>query len=253
MLHHRKKRSLYEVISNTRLKYSYGKTLAQPHPQKSDKKDEPFAAKSAVPVSERSDQWPRKPKIIQFNAGRIEISMPYQLAVALLLGIVLLVLVAFRLGQVTYLSKQEATGSAEKTPKSKQKAPGGTAVSAPRTAEPMEKTSLDVPASAKKVEPAKAKGDHVIVLVEYQVQADLVPVREHFAEYGIETEIKKAGGRYFLITKNRYKNPEKPGTDGYRAKQRIIEVGARYKGKAPEGYETFAPHFFRDAYGKKVR
>ena len=100
-------------------------------------------------------------------------------------------------------------------------------------------------------EPVAAKGGNVIVLVEYQSQADLVPVKKHFAEFGIETEIVNWAGRYFLITKDRY-DGFSVGFDGYEAKRKIVEVGALYKDKAPEGYETFAPHFFRDAYGKKV-
>jgi hypothetical protein len=60
-------------------------------------------------------------------------------------------------------------------------------------------------------------------------------------------------GSYFLQTKNRYNNPGTPGTDGYKALQKIIEVGAKYKGQAPPGYVTFAPNFFSDAYGKKVK
>ncbi len=253
MVRKRKKKSLYEVIANARLKSSDDEALGQPPPEKSDKKDGSSAAKSTLPMSERLAQWPKKPKIIQFNAGRIEISIPYHLAIALLLGIVLLVLVVFRLGQITYVSKQKAANSAERIPESKQEVAEEAAVSIPQTAPATQKTSPGVSAPAEKVEPAEAKGDHVIVLVEYQVSADLVPVREHFARYGIETEIVRERGRYFLITKNRYENPERPETDGYKAKQRIIEVGARYKGKAPEGYETFAPHFFKDAYGKKVR
>ena len=97
------------------------------------------------------------------------------------------------------------------------------------------------------------KANNVIVLVEYKVKADLLPVQQHFANYGIETEIIKENDNYFLITKSRYENTEKPGTDGYKAKKKIIEVGTKYKGKAPAGYETFAPNFFRDAYGKKIK
>ena len=60
-------------------------------------------------------------------------------------------------------------------------------------------------------------------------------------------------GRYFLQTKDRYSNPDKSGTNGYEAKKMITEVGAKYKGNAPAGYESFAPHYFSDAYGKKVK
>jgi hypothetical protein len=92
----------------------------------------------------------------------------------------------------------------------------------------------------------------VIVLVQHDAMADLLPVQAHFAEAGIELEIVQQGGLYFLQTKQRYDNPATPGTDGYKAKQKIAEVGAKYKGKAPPGYATFAPHYFSDAYGKKV-
>ena len=78
-------------------------------------------------------------------------------------------------------------------------------------------------------------------------------MQAHFSEYGIETEIVAERGHYFLQTKERYDNPDKPGTDGYKALQRIKEIGAKYKGKAPPGYETFAPNYFSDAYGKKVK
>ena len=80
----------------------------------------------------------------------------------------------------------------------------------------------------------------------------MAPVQTHFAGYGIATEIANWGGQYFLITKDRYDNLSTPGTEGYKALQRIVEVGAKYKGKAPEGFETFAPHYFKDAYGMKV-
>jgi len=81
----------------------------------------------------------------------------------------------------------------------------------------------------------------------------LVPVQEHFAEHRIETEIVIENGRYYLQTVGTYDNFTTAGTNGYEALQKIIKIGAAYKGRAPEGYETFAPHYFDDAYGKKVR
>jgi hypothetical protein len=99
-------------------------------------------------------------------------------------------------------------------------------------------------------EPAKPAGNNVIVLVEYGSLPDLAPVQAHFSEHGIETKIVTESGRYFLQTKQRYDNPATPGTDGYKAKLKITEVGKEYK--APAGYETFARFLFSDAYGKKV-
>jgi hypothetical protein len=110
----------------------------------------------------------------------------------------------------------------------------------------------NVTAKEEVVEPVKPTGNNVIVLVQYDSLPDLAPVQAHFSEHGIETRIVTEGGRYFLQTIQKYDNPATAGTDGYRAKQRITEVGAKYKGKAPAGYETFAPHYFSDAYGKIV-
>jgi hypothetical protein len=177
--------------------------------------------------------------------------MPYQLAVALVLGFVLLVLAAFRLGQVYYLTDQGAIGPAGKMPQINRENPieqkGADTMEPPA---PVEDSTL---LGIKELEPVKPEptGNNVIVLVEFGAHADLVPVRDHFAEYGIETEIVMENGRYFLQTKNRYDNPRTLGTDGYKVLQEIIEVGAKYK--APPNYEPFTQHLFSDAYGKLVK
>jgi len=247
MVRNRRKKALYEVMSKARDKPGYGRTLEKMRPKSSDE------SKSAVnaETSKATARWMRKPRIVQFNFGRIELSMPYQLAVALVLGLILLVLASFRLGQEYYLTDQRAISTAVETPQIK-----GTT--------PMEREAADIrepPAPVEystlldEVKPTQPKstGNNVIVLVQYEARADLVPVRAHFAEYGIDTEIVLENGRYFLQTKDRYDNPGTPGTDGYKVKQKIIEVGAKYKGKAPPTFETFAPNFFSDAYGKKVK
>lgn len=249
MVRNREKKALYEVISKTRPKPHYDKTLEQLHPEKSSK-DEQIATKSAIQMPGRAAKWLNRPRIVQFNAGRIEISMPYQLAIALLLGLVLLVLVAFRLGQITYLSSQKVADSAAKMPENIQKAvPERTAGAPQRAALAEEKTPVP---PTQKDEPVKPEGNNRIVIQTYQLRADLEPVKQYFAQFGIETEIIKISDWYYLVTKDKYENPEKPGTDGYFAKQKIIKLGAKYK--APPGYETFAKKGkkpFYDAYGKK--
>ncbi len=255
MARKRRKKALYEVMSKARNKPGYGRTLDKMRPKKpGDKKDEPVTnQKSATDVetSKAAAKWWRKPRIVQFNVGRIEFSMPYQLAVALVLGFVLLVLAAFRLGQVYYLTDQRAIGPSEEMPKINRENPieRDVADTMEPPAQVEDSTLLDI----KELEPVKSKatGNNVIVLVEFGAHADLVPVRDHFAEYGIDTEIVMGYGRYFLQTKNRYDNPGTPGTNGYKALQEIIKVGAQYK--APPDYETFAPNLFSDAYGKKVK
>lgn len=240
MARNRRKKSLYEVISRARPKPSYAKTLQQVYPEKSGK-EEPVVTEAPDVVT----RWRKRPRIVQFNAGRVEISMPYQLAIALVLGIILLALIAFRLGQITYLNKPEAVNSAIEMPKSPPKAAGEVTTSrtrAPETVSSAQKTP-DVP--------VKAKGDHRIVIKQYYRSRDLEPLQGYFAANGIETEIQKRSIGYFLVTKNTYGNPERAGTDGYAAKQEIIRIGGRYK--APPGYERFAPKLFSDAYGEKIR
>ncbi len=245
MVRKKRKKALYEVMSKARDKPGFGRTLEKMRPKSSDE------GKSAVnaETSKATARWMRKPKIVQFNFGRIEFSMPYPLAFALVLGLIVLVLATFRLGY--YLTDQRAISTAVETPQIK-----------PTT--PMEREAADIrepPAPVEdstlldEVKPTQPKstGNNVIVLVEFGARADLVPVRAHFAEYGIDTEIVMEKGRYFLQTKNRYDNPGTPGTNGYKALQKIIEVGAKYKGKAQPPFETFAPNFFSDAYGKKVK
>jgi hypothetical protein len=259
MAHNREKKALYEVMSKaTWPKPRYDKTLEPLHPEKTGENKQTTTKFPAL-LRRRAAKWLNRPRIVQFNAGRIEISMPYQFAIALLLGLVLLVLVVFRLGQITYRSSQKATGPAAKMPASVQKAAplvtaeraaAGkvTAVVAPQRTAPAEEKTL-APPVIQKVEPVKPKGDNRIVIQSYQLRADLEPVKQYFAGFGIETEIIKISDWYYLVTKDKYENPGKPGTDGYLAKQKIIELGAKYK--APPGSEAFGSQPFRDAYGKK--
>lgn len=237
MVHKRKKKPFYEVMSKTWSKPCPYKTLGRPYPE------EPAEGQPIAPP-EKLARWPKKPKIVQFNADRVEISIPYQLAIAILLGLVLLVLIFFRLGQITSPNSQ----TNPKTPKNIQKVAPKPTATAPQRPAAAEKTA-PVPASGEKTKPAKLEGNNRIVIQTYQLRADLEPVKQYFAQFGIGTEIKKIGNWYYLVTRNKYENPEKPGTNGYFTKQKIIQWGAKYK--APPGYETFGTKPFHDAFGMK--
>ncbi len=241
MARNRKRKALYEVMSKTRHKSSYGKTLEQLHPQEIGKA-KPANAKADTAMPKETAQWWKRPKLIQFNAGRIELSMPYQLAIAILLGLILLILIAFRLGQIN----QKAANSYTKIQKSSLINQNES-----DTANIMQVgvSTEDISPSIGKLESAQPTGNNRIVIQTYQVRSQLEQVKFFFAQNGIETEIRAIGNMYYLVTSNKYENPNRPGTNGYRAKQIIVEVGAKYQ--APPGYETFAPHFFRDAYGMK--
>ncbi|MHC4621413.1 MAG: hypothetical protein ACYTEQ_27030 [Planctomycetota bacterium] len=241
----RKKKALYEVIGQGQLKGGSGKAEEQLRPEG------PVEAEPAAPTAEATapsaeakpiraaPRWPTKPRLVQVNTGRIEISIPYQLGIAVLLGVLLLVLVVFRLGQLSYAGGEKAAGTKPNTAKApaKKRRPVSRVETRPRQ-RPPERTA-----------PVEAAGSNRVVIQTFQVPSQLQPVKEYFAGFGIETEIKKVGDWYYLVTRDKYDNPERPGTDGYRAKQRIIDLGADYK--APPGYERFGTRPFHDAYGMK--
>ena len=249
MTRNRSKKALYEVMSKARIKPEHGKIVEHLRPT-TDEDAPAIKQKSAAGVPKAAAKWWRKPRIVQLNAGRIEFSMPYQIAVVLVLGFIFVIIAAYRLGQSSYPDGQQQAGQPDPS------------VQEMDSERPVEQAMSDimqpsappekVVAKTEVAEPVKPAGSNVIVLVEYDSLPDLAPVQAHFSEHGIETEIVTESGRYFLQTKQRYDNPAKAGTDGYKAKQKIIEVGAKYKGKAPAGYETFAPNYFKDAYGKNV-
>jgi hypothetical protein len=271
--------ALYEVMSKAKDKPGYGRTLEKIRPGKpSDEepmkdKDETVAAEAAVEndaaefsadqttaleEQERIDdgvlavQWRRKPRIVQYNNGRVEFSVPYQIGIAAVLGLVVVMLLAFRAGQRSVVGEKAVGGSppakvgvgrripvmsVNEGSREAAKAPKGTAVEGGNAVAP------------------SSTGSNVIVLAQYRSSRDLAPVQAHFASYGIATKIVASGGQYFLVTQSSYSGQSLvagSGGDGELAIQKIAEVGAAYRGKAPEGYETFAPHYFGDAYGKKV-
>lgn len=244
MARSRERKPFYEVIKRSRFKSSYGKQLEQP-----PSADVENSAQAASRPEAPAYVWPRKPKLVQFSGGKVEISVPYQVAIAAVLAAVLLMLGAFRLGQWHTRRQQGMMRGAEKV--EIQRVPDALMPSA-LPGGPAE-TGLEEPPKpqSEKIRMIEPRGDHWIVIQQYKIRADLVPVQEYFANYGIETQIQQIDDVYFLVTKNLYENPQRQGTNGYEVKQRIKRLGAKYK--APAGHESFAPNFFRDAYGQKVK
>jgi len=250
MTRNRGKKALYEVMSKARVKPEHGEIVEQLRPEKPVEQAPPAMRKESAGVPKSAAKWWRKPKIVQLNAGRIEFSMPYKVAVVPVLVLIIVIIAAYRLGESSNPGVRQETGQpvpvAQET--DGERPVERAMANIPQPSAPPENTT----ANTEVAEPAKPTGNNVIVLVVYGSLPDLAPVQAHFSENGIETEIVTESGRYFLQTKQRYDNPATVGSDGYIAKQKIVEVGAKYKGKAPKGYETFAPNYFSDAYGKKV-
>jgi hypothetical protein len=249
MTRNRGKKALYEVMSKARVKPDKDKIVEYSRPQKPVEEVPVTRHKESAGAPKSAAKWWRKPRIVQLNAGRIEFSMPYQIAVVLVLVLIFVLIAAYRLGQASYSAEGPAASKPEPvTRQMNEERPTEQATSnIPQPSPPPE----NVTAKTEVAEPAEPTGNNVIVLAQYDRLADLSPVQAHFSEYGIELEIVPRSGQYFLQTKKLYDNPSKPGTDGYKALQKIIEVGKEYK--APVGYETFAPNYFSDAYGYKVK
>jgi len=306
-------RALYEAISRTRAKSRRRSILERLHTGNGNKAVEtadtpvveeakpqvvpvepvrppterPVAEKPPAPVVkpvrpvERPDPPARpahswlRPKAVQLHDGRVEISVPYPIGVTIVLVAILLVLGAFRLGQMQGGSGLGAVKSMlpGKATMDKEPAPEGTANrTTPIAVEPR----TDVPAPAPKpeadasaVDPA-AQGNNVIVLAQYSKSEDLEEVKTYFAGHGIATRViaipvlreyltsqhldtKVLGDRggFVLVTADCYDNPQTPGTKGDEVKKKIVKLGRDYK--ARPGFEKFAPNYFSDAYPMKIR
>jgi hypothetical protein len=279
IIRNRGKKALYEVMAEARLKSSEIKPLEQmPEPAKPVEDSHPIVQDEAEPVvtevplwmpapapepepsfqpevipletapyvPENAAIWTKKRRMVQLNADRIDISIPYQLAIAVVLGLVLVLLVVFRLGQNSV--ERQVNSSVEKVMK-----PAVPTKAAPKVETPVKQPVVE---AVKKLEPPKpaaiqSTGDNRIVLAQYHLSRDLEPVQKYFADNGVELVIENRESGFFLVTKNHYDNPAKAGTDGAAVKKKITDIGAEYK--APQGYESFAPKLFSDAYGEKIK
>jgi hypothetical protein len=220
MVRNAKRKSLYESIISARSKPVYEQVPHKPAQPDSAGKTNP--ANEALPAS---SMWANRLKYVQAIAGRLEFSVPYTVAVAVALGLILVMLLIFRLGQWS----------------------GARAVNQPA------KTDAGIVNQAITAELPASTGKNRIVLKAFQVKSQLEPLKEYFDRMGVATEILERNGWYYLVTKNKYQSIEKSGSDGYLAKQKIVEIGAGYK--APTGYETFrkagGSADFSDAFGMK--
>ena len=255
MIHNTKKKALYEVISRAGSRPGY----EQLHPDDTAGENPPTDTGTSPNVV----RWVRKPSVVQFNAGRIEFSVPYQVGIAVVLGVLLAAVVLFRLG--------ERVGSREVATKAPAAAKPVVNTSAGSTSSPQagsgqvksvlpkpvtqdtpavkQPTAQDTSVASVAAAQPTSTGRNRIVLKIYQVRSHLEPAKEYFDKMGVATEIIEKNNWYYLVTKNKYDNPEKAGTDGNLAKQKIIEIGSGYK--APVGFESFGPKPFSDAFGMR--
>jgi len=287
-------KALYEAMSRSRTKRKRLGILERLRPQleklrkagaakmkRSARVPEPAAEKPAPmvlkppksldapePTAQGPAQTWLRPKAVQFNEGRIEVTLPYQFGVIIGLGLTLLVLIAFwfghRLGQIDQRARYGRASQAASVGSGS--LPTQAAESDVDATEPGPSTA---PRTADGATAVATKGKNMIVLARHPREEELKPVLAYFRDHGIETGIVTyealrswfadkgldarrlpQGDGYMLATRNFYQNPDRQGTDGYEVMQRIIELGRGYR--APPGRESFAPNYFSDAYGMKV-
>ena len=218
-----------------------------------------------------AQRWLR-PKAVQFNDGRIEVSLSYQIGIIIVLGVMLFLMMGFwfgrRVGRIDERSrynKQVVASRAEV---------GGAPVrSATPEPEPEFSTAgppAETPSNEASVRAAPVRtGDNVIVLARHTDKSQLEPVQAYFREHGVETRILSydrlravfeqygldisrlpKGDGFMLVTNDLYENPGRKGTNGYAMIEKIKELGRGYQ--APPDHERFAVNFFSDAYGLKI-
>jgi hypothetical protein len=210
----KKKMVLYEVLSK-----------GMPNSRRRQELGGPSASVSQVQRTQA------KPKAVQFNRGRFEVSLRYDIAIVLGLLLILCLMGAYRLGE--YLSiKENATTQDEGLP-----------MTAPET---VTNTTAPVTEPERTTVEEESGGDNWIVIARYQSEGQLAPVQQYFEGYGIETQIRKVGGVYILHTKQTFGNPNRAGSDGEKMRRQIIEIGKGYE--PPSGYRSFD---FTTAYGMK--
>jgi hypothetical protein len=250
--------ALYEVVNKERFKAAQKKELSRLVPDKPEKV-QPAAPAQPVTIAPQQPKnaetkqtvWTKKSRIFDFGKGRIEAFVPYPIAVTVVMGLALLLLVVFRVGQGFGKHQVSETPVSKTSEKSVEMATVAKEMARSVVAK---RASSITPAQATTTtggESAKG-GDYVIVLAELKNAAsarDMEPAKQYFDENGIATEIKSVRGSYFLVTKENYDGVGR-GTPGAAIIEKIGQIGAKYK--APAGYGGFGSKPFSDAYGRKM-
>jgi len=286
MRRHSGQKALYEAMSRSHSKTKRPSMLARLRPQleklrpqlaklrrlgarrpkKSVSGGEPMVEKPAPmvlkPPRPAEPQGPTqtwlRPKAVQINDGRIEVSLPYQIGIIIGLGVILVVMMGFWFGRL--MGRIDERSRYDKQAVTSQADLGGVPV---RSAAPDANASTaGAPTEPPPDEPAVSgtavrTGDNVIVLARHRDREQLVPVQAYFREHGVETRtlaysrLRSVFEQYGLDVS---RLPKGDGfmlvTNGLYENQRIKELGRGYQ--APSGYESFASNHFSDAYGMKI-
>jgi len=244
MSRYRGQKALYEVIGRSRSKArsNQGRLIEPLHaPEAVEEKKAELKETEANNAHNEQIRW--EPRAIQLNSGRVELLLPYPVVFILVLGVLIVILAAFKLGQASSSGAREARvdlGRQNSQVNANSGETGGVNDAATGQTQKTEEAKQSVFDGT--VRPGNA-----LLIQEYGSSVDLVPVKLFFAENGIDTEIIGTGTTFLLVTKERFAgNPDLQGSLGFPLKQRIIELGTKYQ--APPDRARFSG--FGDAYGK---
>jgi len=231
-----------------------------------------------------------RPKAIQYNDGRIEVSLPYQIGIIIVLGVVLVVLMGFWFGRLMgRIDERSRYGGVSTAPRA---ALGGTPSqpSAPKVdaesqvaesqstgsqgaetqgtgtvAAAPEQSSAEGSTGSATVAP-DSQNDHVIVLAHYETEDQLEPVQTFFGNRGIITSIYPLDQlRSYFVAKGLNVNVLPKG-DGFLLVSTLCENPERSgtngynlrqriveTGRQYEPSHGFRSFGFDDVYAMKVR
>jgi hypothetical protein len=235
MARKRGQKALYEAIGRANSSASQSDTFEGVSEQSA----------TSYPVKQERIDW--KPKVVQFNYERIELTLPYTWASGIVLLVVMVVLVAFRLGQLSSAGRpvvslavfdgNESTPTLEET---------DTLIGSDGGLDIASEKESEVVITDPHIEMPVEFGNAILIQA-YHQKKDLVPVQKYFRKYNIDTELVKIDKTFYLATSERFtKFRNVPENRIYTVIKRIADIGKGYKATPP--LDSFAPHRFSDAY-----
>ncbi len=250
MARHRGQKALYEVIGKTRRRRLGDVVALHPEPE-TDIGSPDCGEPVGIPVESR---W-RRPRSVQFNAGKIEVTVSYLVAVVFGLVLLLCLLGAYRLGLWAAAGKYLTVSSGEPCEPATIMSSSLGDLDSELSDEPgfgIRNSVTEAP-----VEDTARNGEdrrNAIGILTYRDRTQLVPVKEYFHSHGIEAEIIRMGSGFILVTVERFReDPARTGSDGFNLLQKIVGLGAEYQPPSRSGYLGFTRESFEGAHGVLIQ
>lgn len=231
----------------------------------------PAAGPQIPPVSPKSPLYSaaaakRQPSLaIRLANQNVQFSASYWVVGLVLLGAILIVLVVFRLGQISVRTDTPAQTetppartlddltSSEPRPdvlQTTQRSP------APRSqpAEPPSQVSRPATPSpappGSSAAPVPPEAGLCLILASHTNQRDLRAVQSYFSTSGLDTRIGRLGQSYVLHSQQTFANMAAARSS--QLKDRVAKLGRDYNTKKPETAPRFSPATFESAYWANV-